>query len=153
MRRATVVTIAVVGLLFPLGLAFAVYVASAGSLAEPTGVAAVPAQPIAQATVTVQRPRGTTGRVTTAAATVDEGDDVSGKCDEPENRSDPDCTGMDGDGGGQGRGRGRGRGRGGDASDSSGSGSGSGSGESGSGNSGSDSGGDSDSSGHGGGDD
>jgi len=151
-RRATIVTIAVVGLLFPLGLASAVYVASAGSLAEPTGVAAVPAQPIAQPTVTGQRPRGTTERVTTAA-TVDGGDDVSGKCDEPENRSDPDCTGVDGDGGGQGRGRGRGRGRGGDDSNSSGSGSGSGSDDSGSGNSGADSGGDSDSSGHGGGDD
>ncbi len=151
MRRATAIAIAVVGLLFPLGLAFAVYVASAGSLAEPTGVAAVPAQPIAQPTATVPLPRGTTERVTTAATTV-ERDDVSGKCDEPEHRSDPDCTALDDDGSGQGRGRGRGRGRGGDDSDSSGS--GSGSDGSGSDNSGSDdSGGGSDSSGHGSGDD
>lgn len=146
MRRATVLTIAVVGLLFPLGLAFAVYVASAGSLAEPTGVAALPAEPIAQPTVSVQRPRGTTERVTTAATTVGERD-VSGKCDEPEHRSDPDCTDVGDDRSGQGRGRGRGRG--GDDADSSGSGSGSGSDGSGSDGSG----GGSDSSGGGGGDD
>ena len=112
MRRATVVTIAVVGLLFPLGLAFAVYVASAGSLAEPVGVAAVPTQPIAQPTVSVPRPRTTTERVTTAATTTGESADVSGNCDEPEHPTDPGCL-APADGGG-GRRRDRRRGRGGD---------------------------------------
>jgi uncharacterized membrane protein YgcG len=118
MRRVTLLAAAALGLLFPLGLALAVYVASAASLDEPAGVR-VGTEPLASATVTVVR---TQTASTTEGTTTERDDDVSGKCDDPENRSDPDCVGAtatdedDDDSG-------RGRGRGGDSDDSSGSGS------------------------------
>lgn len=124
MRRASVLAAAAVGLLFPLGLALAVYAASAASLDEPAGVR-VGSQPLGRVTVTTDVRTPSAPRTT--EATTDRDDDRSGRCDEPEHRSDPDCvgagatTGEDDDSG-----RGRGRGRGGDDSgsdDSSGSGS------------------------------
>lgn len=130
MSRLPLLVAAAVGLLFPLGLALAVYVASAASLDEPAGVR-VGTQPLGQVTATVgptQTARATTGETTT------QDDDRSGRCDEPEHRSDPDCvrgaaTGTeDEDGGDEASGQGRGRGRGSDDSDNSGSG-GSGGGE------------------------
>ena len=120
MRRTTVFVAAAVGLLFPLGLALAVYVASAASLDEPAGVR-VGSQPLGRVTVTTDV-RTATAPTTTDATTTDHDDDRSGKCDEPEHRSDPDCVGP-GASTEDDSGRGRGRGRGGDDSDSSGSGS------------------------------
>ena len=137
MRRLPVLVAAALGLLFPLGLALAVYVASAASLDEPAGVR-VGSQPLGQATVTVVR---TQSASTTTERTTTEDDDRSGKCDEPEHRSDPDCfggaaaaTGEDDDGSGRGRGRGGDDG----SDDSSGSGSGSDSDSSGKGSGGDD---------------
>ncbi len=124
MRRIGLLLAAAAGLAFPLLLALAVYLASAGTLAEPVSNAAVPAGTIAQPSpnapssreAKLKKARGATPRSTT-------GREVSGPCDEAEHANDPRCTGT-----GAGDDRGRGRGRGGDddgAEDNSGSGSGS----------------------------
>ncbi len=133
MKRLSIIAAAAIGLLFPLGLAFAVYLASASSLEEPADAAFSTSQTIAQPTVRVERAK-TQPR---PAATTTERDETRRRCDEPEHRSDPDCTGSAGtsaaEPGDDGSGRGRGGG-GSDGSGSSGSGSGSGS-DSGSGDS------------------
>jgi uncharacterized membrane protein YgcG len=119
MRRVTLLAAAALGLLFPLGLALAVYVASAASLDDPAGLR-VGTEPLGQVTVTLVQTERT--GTTTEPTTTDRDDDVSGKCDEPEHRSDPDCVGA-GTRTEEDDGSGRGRGRGGDSDDSSGSGS------------------------------
>ncbi len=133
MRRTTFLIAAAIGLLLPLGLALAVYVASAASLDEPAGVR-VGSQPLGRVTVTTDV-RTATAPTTTEEVTTEHDDDRSGKCDEPEHRSDPDCVGgagatTDEDDSGRGRGRGDDDD---DSGDSSGSGSGSDSSGSGSG--------------------
>ena len=138
MKRTRPLLFAFAGLCLPLGLALAVYLTSARSLAAPPAIGTVPTQ-IAKASpktpTTTSRAKGR--------------EDTSGNCDEAEHASDPECSGgtttSDGSSGSD---DGSGSGSSGSGSDdSSGSGS-SGSSGSGSGGSGSD-----DSSGSGSGDD
>jgi hypothetical protein len=117
MRSAILFAAAAIGLGFPTGLGLAVYLASGSSLAPPAASARVPTGTIAE------------------PSTLTTGQDVSGNCDEPEHRLDPEClpgatvdetttgetttdetetTETGDDSSGKGRGRGRGRGRGGD---------------------------------------
>jgi hypothetical protein len=71
-----------VGLCLPLGLALAVYLTSARSLAAPPPIGAVPTQ-IAKASP----------KAPTATAKAKEREDRSGNCDEAEHASDPECNG------------------------------------------------------------
>ena len=115
------------GLCLPLGLALAVYLTSARSLAAPPPIGAVPTQ-IAKAS-----PKAPT---TTAKAKKRE--DRSGNCDEAEHANDPECTAGTTTSGGGSSGSDDSSGSGSSSSGSSGSGS-SGSSGSGSGGSGPDS--------------
>ena len=88
MSRLARLVAAVAGLALPIGLALAVYVASAGSLAEPVEGTRLPSETIARpstankaATPAPTRPRATPSG------------DVSGPCDEAEHANDPRCTG------------------------------------------------------------
>ena len=143
MSRARPLLLALAGLLLPIGLALGIYLTSAGSLAAVPTVIEPPAQ-VARGTSTATQ-ETTSTESTPTETTAGDDEDVSGKCDEPEHRLDPECdprnasddssgpgSGSDGDSSGEGSG---------------GSGSDSGSGSSGSGGSGGDS------SGHGSGDD
>jgi hypothetical protein len=134
--RAGALFLILAAVAFPIGLAFAVYVTAAPSLAATPVPAAITERAIAEPS-----PRTTTTEQTT---TDDRGSD---RCLEPEHRLDPECvsgSGSDSDDGDS-------SGSGSSGSDSSGSdNSGSGSGSSGSGSSGSSG---SGSSGSGGGDD
>ena len=151
MSRARPLLLALAGLLLPIGLALGIYLTSAGSLAAVPTVIEPPAQ-VARGTSTATQETTSTESTPTETTAGDDGRDadVSGKCDEPEHKLDPECdprnarddssgpgSGSDSDSSGQGSG---------------GSGSNSGSGSSGSGSSGSGGGG-GDSSGHGSGDD
>ena len=82
MQRIRPLLLAFVGLCLPLGLALAVYLTSARSLAAPPPIGAVPTQ-IAKAS-----PKAPT---TTDKAKKRE--ERSGNCDEAEHASDPECTG------------------------------------------------------------
>ncbi len=70
------------GLCLPLGLALAVYLTSARSLAAPPPIGAVPTQ-IAKASP----------KAPTTTANAREREDRSGNCDEAEHASDPECNG------------------------------------------------------------
>jgi hypothetical protein len=134
---------AFVGLCLPLGLALAVYLTSARSLAAPPAIGTVPTQ-IAKAS-----PKAPT---TTSGAKRRE--DRSGNCDEAEHASDPECSGgTTTSGGSSGSGDGSGSGSSGSGSSGSGSDDSSGSGSSDSSGSGSGGSGSDDSSGSGSGDD
>jgi hypothetical protein len=134
---------AFVGLCLPLGLALAVYLTSARSLAAPPAIGTVPTQ-IAKAS-----PKAPT---TTSEARRSE--DRSGNCDEAEHASDPECSGgTTTSGGSSGSDDGSGSGSSGSGSSGSGSDDSSGSGSSGSSGSGSGGSGSDDSSGSGSGDD
>ena len=120
MSRARALLLAFVGLAFPVGLALAVYVTSASSLAAVPTVVSAP-EKIRRIAAANQRAKSTP---TTTAGTVntDDGrdDDRPGKCDDPDHELDPDCDpeAADDDSSGPGSG----------SDDSSGSGSNSGSG-------------------------
>ena len=88
MSRLGLLVAAVAGLALPIGLALAVYVASAGTLAEPVEGTRLPSQTIARpsATTTTAKPGAGTPAATPAR-------DESGPCDEPEHADDPRCTG------------------------------------------------------------
>ena len=132
MSRARPLLLALAGLLFPIGLALGIYLTSAGSLAAVPTVIEPPAQ-VARGTSTATQETTSTEStpMETTAGNDDRDEDVSGKCDEPEHRLDPECDPRNAS----------------DDSSGPGSGSNSGSGSSGSG------GGGGDSSGHGSGDD
>jgi hypothetical protein len=134
MPRLARILAAVAGLALPVGLALAVYAASAGSLSEPIEGTRLPSETIA---------RPSAAATTTDRAPRTQRQDESGPCDEAEHADDPRCTGAatdddgsgdssnsgpgssaDSDGDGDSRGRGRGRSGSGSDSDSSGSGSG-----------------------------
>lgn len=90
----------IAGLAFPVALALAVYVASAGSLSEPVEGTRLPSETIARPSAGIDTTRTTP---TTPATTTTE--DVSGPCDEAEHADDPRCTGAatdDEDSGGSG---------------------------------------------------
>ncbi len=115
MSRLARLIAVVAGLAFPVALALAVYVASAGSLAEPVEGTQLPSETIARPIPANKavKPAPTTPRATQTG-------DASGPCDEAEHANDPRCTGAatddDDDGSGSGSGS---------SDDSSGSGSGS----------------------------
>jgi uncharacterized membrane protein YgcG len=134
MSRARPLLLALAGLLLPIGLALGIYLTSAGSLAAVPTVIEPPAQVARGTSTSTQETSSTESTPTETTAGDDE--DVSGKCDEPEHRLDPECDPRNAS----------------DDSSGPGSGSNSGSGSSGSGSSGSGGGG-GDSSGHGSGDD
>ena len=133
MSRARPLLLALAGLLLPIGLALGIYLTSAGSLAAVPTVIEPPAQ-VARGTSTATQETTSTESTPTETTAGDDDEDVSGKCDEPEHRLDPECDPRNAS----------------DDSSGPGSGSNSGSGSSGSGSSGSGGG---DSSGHGSGDD
>jgi hypothetical protein len=147
MKRVRPLLLAFAGLCLPFGLALAVYLTSARSLAAPPAIGAVPTQ-IAKAS-----PKAPTS----TSKAEKKREDRPGNCDEAEHASDPSCrdgtttseSGSSGSGDGSGSDDSSGSGSG---SSGSGSGGSSGSGSSGSGSSGSGSGSD-DSSGSGSGDD
>jgi hypothetical protein len=104
MGRLALLTVAIVGLAFPLGLGLAVYLASGSTLAPPAATARIPAGQIARPSLP---PLSTTmGETTTDETTTDE--------TETETESGSSGKGTDGNGDDDGKGRGRGRGRGGD---------------------------------------
>jgi uncharacterized membrane protein YgcG len=119
MSRARALLLAFVGLAFPVGLALAVYVTSASSLAAVPTVVSAPERIGRSATATAP---ATTAPATTSATTTgdDRDDDRPGKCKDPDHQLDPDCDppAADDDSSGPGSG----------SDDSSGSGSNSGSG-------------------------
>jgi len=143
MSRARPLLLALAGLLLPIGLALGIYLTSAGSLAAVPTVIEPPAQIARGTSTSTQETTSTEPTPTeTSGGDDDRDEDVSGKCDEPEHKLDPECdprTARD-DSSGPGSGDSSGGG-------SGGSGSNSGSGSSGSG------GGGGDSSGNGSGDD
>lgn len=113
--------LAFVGLAFPVGLALAVYVTSASSLAAVPTVVSAPEQ-IGRSTTA---PATTAPATTSATTTGDDRDeprneDLPGKCDDPDHQLDPDCDPRAADDDSSGPGSG--------SDDSSGSGSNSGSG-------------------------
>lgn len=86
--------LALAGLAFPVGLALAVYVTSASSLAGVPTVVSAPdeiGRPAVTQPVTGQST--TTSRTTTGDDDRDEppDDDLPGKCKDPDHRLDPDC--------------------------------------------------------------
>ena len=85
MSRARALFLALVGLALPVGLALGVYVASAGSLA---GVPSVIQPPLHIARGATKPTTSTTSGATTTEAN---GDDLPGKCRDPEHQLDPDC--------------------------------------------------------------
>lgn len=105
MGRLALLTVAIVGLAFPLGLGLAVYLASGSTLAPPAATARIPAGQIARPSLP---PLPTTmGETTTDETTTDETEterDSSGKGKGGKGKDDADS----------GKGRGRGRGHGGD---------------------------------------
>jgi hypothetical protein len=142
-KRIRPLLLAFVGLCLPLGLALAVYLTSARSLAAPPPIGAVPTQ-IAKASP----------KAPTATSKANKREDRSGNCDEAEHASGPECTGGTVTSGGGSSGSDDSSGSGSSGSGSSGSGSDDSSGSGSSGSSGSGSGGSgSDSSGSGSGDD
>lgn len=81
MRRLVLLALVLAGLVFPAGLGLAVYIAAGSSLVAPVATARVPT--------------GTIGRPSTppSVTTVEEAaKGRSGRCDEVEHRSDPDCA-------------------------------------------------------------
>src|SRR5919106_238791 len=96
MSRARTLLLAFAGLAFPVGLALAVYVTSASSLAAVPTVVSAPEQIGRSA---AQSEPATTARTTTAPTTTEEDDDrderrdddLPGKCKDPDHRLDPDC--------------------------------------------------------------
>jgi hypothetical protein len=138
--RARVLLYALLGLALPIGLALGVYASAGRSL-----TAASVADPVTVTTRVIAQP-STAPTTTESREEREQGDDRSGRCQEPEHRADPECvsggeSGEDRDSSGSGSDN---SGPGGGSDDSSGSAS-SGSSGSGSGSSGS--------SGSGGGDD
>jgi uncharacterized membrane protein YgcG len=122
MSRARALLLAFVGLAFPVGLALAVYVTSASSLAAVPTVVSAPEQIGRSAAATEP---ATTAPTTTSGTTDDDrdeprDDDLPGKCDDPDHELDPDCDPRAADDDSSGPGSG--------SDDSSGSGSNSGSG-------------------------
>ena len=109
--------LAFVGLAFPVGLALAVYVTSASSLAAVPTVVSAPAK-IGRSTDATE-PATTAPTTTSPTTTGDEprDDDLPGKCDDPDHELDPDCDPRTADDDSSGPGSG--------SDDSSGSGSGS----------------------------
>jgi hypothetical protein len=79
---------AVVGLAVPVALALAVYVASAGTLAEPVEGTSLPSERIARPSVTTTAAERAARRPAAGRER-----DVSGPCDEAEHANDPRCTG------------------------------------------------------------
>jgi hypothetical protein len=114
--------LALVGLAFPVGLALAVYVTSASSLAAVPTVVSAPEQIGLSAT----EPATTASTPTSPTTTGDDdreeprNEDLPGKCTDPDHELDPDCDPRTADDDSSGRGSG--------SDDSSGSGSNSGSG-------------------------
>jgi hypothetical protein len=123
MRRLALLTAAIVGLGFPLGLGLAVYMASGSTLAPPAATASVPADPVGQPSnlpPLATTDDTTTGETTTDGTTTDDRttdetttddtttDDTTTDTTETEDSSGKGGTDDDG------KGRGRGRGRGGD---------------------------------------
>jgi uncharacterized membrane protein YgcG len=88
MSRLRLLVAAVAGLALPIGLALAVYVASAGTLAEPVEGTRLPSQTIARPSATNPVANPTAGRPATTRER-----DESGPCDEAEHADDPRCTG------------------------------------------------------------
>ncbi len=88
MSRLRLLVAAVAGLALPIGLALALYVASAGTLAEPVEGTRLPSQTIARPSATTTAANPAAGR----PATTPERDE-SGPCDEAEHADDPRCTG------------------------------------------------------------
>jgi uncharacterized membrane protein YgcG len=88
MSRLGLVVAAVAGLALPVALALAVYVASAGTLAEPVEGTGLPSERIARPSATTTAAKPAAGR---PAATRER--DESGPCDEAEHANDPRCTG------------------------------------------------------------
>jgi len=106
MRRLALLTAAIVGLGFPLGLGLAVYMASGSTLAPPAVTARVPTAPVGLPSLP---PLTTTDETTTTGeTTTDETTDTT--TTETEEDSSGKGSGKDG----KDKGRGRGRGRGGD---------------------------------------
>ncbi len=85
MSRARALILALVGLALPVGLALGVYVASAGSL---TAVPSVVQPPLTLARAATRQTTSATSGATTTEA---DGDDLPGKCRDPEHQLDPDC--------------------------------------------------------------
>ena len=110
MGRLALLTVAILGLAFPLGLGLGVYLASGSTLAPPAATARIPAGQIARPSLpplpTTQD--GTTqGGTTTDETTTDETEsDSSGKGKGGKGKDDDGGKGKDDDGGGKGRGRG-----------------------------------------------
>ncbi len=116
MGRLPLLTIAVLGLAFPLGLGLGVYLASGSTLAPPAATARIPAGQIARPSL--PRLPTTQDETTQGGTTTDETTDET-TTDETETERDSSGKGKDGKGGegkddGDGGGNGRGRGRGGD---------------------------------------
>lgn len=88
MSRLSVLVAAVVGLAVPVALALAVYVASAGTLAEPIEGTRLPSERIARPSVT------TTAADRSARRPATRGRDVPGRCDAAEHANDPRCAGV-----------------------------------------------------------
>jgi hypothetical protein len=85
MRRLRFLALALVGLALPAGLGLAVYTASGSALFTPAATAGVQ-------TGTIGRP--STPPTGTATVGDDTDTDRRGRCDEAENRLDPECTGQ-----------------------------------------------------------
>jgi uncharacterized membrane protein YgcG len=96
MTRARALLLALAGLLLPVGLALGVYLTSAGSLAAVPQVIEPPDQIARSAATTETVGTTTTGPETTPTETTggdddDRGDDLPGKCKDPDHQLDPDC--------------------------------------------------------------
>ena len=125
--RAGIVALVLVALAFPVGLALAVYLTAAPSLAAEPVPAAITQRAIAEPSSTSTERRESRKQTTTDRSGSD-------RCLEPEHRLDPECLSGSGSGSDDGDSSGSGSDNSGPGSDNSGSGSGSsGSGSSGSG--------------------
>jgi len=80
MKRTRPLLLALAGLCLPLGLALAVYLTSARSLAAPPAIGTVPTQ-IAKASPNTP----------TTTSKAKKREDQSGTCDEAEHANDPEC--------------------------------------------------------------
>ena len=88
MSRLARVVAVIAGLAFPVALALAVYVASAGSLAEPVEGTQLPSETIARPSTAKKAPKPQPSPPTTTRT-----EDESGPCDEAEHANDPRCSG------------------------------------------------------------
>lgn len=114
--RARVLLYALLGLALPIGLALGVYASAGRSL-----TAAAAADPVTVTTRVIAQP-STAPTTTESREQREQGDDRSGRCQEPEHQADPECVsgGDDRDSSGSGSDN---SGPGGGSDDSSGSGS------------------------------